>query len=331
VLVINISPLTPNQQIRRHFGAHGRVVSFEPQIDKQTGGALGIVLVKFSTHEEAKKCVERENGGKNIGLGTTLGIQSVQGEVLKVVFDDDDKTRLKAVLKELDNRKRREKEEIQKKKRDAEAAEKRKKDEEEKSKKEAEAAQLRRGKQATDPRHVPSTEPHHHSLPPRPDDASPVVPSNESRPPPSLVRARIMNSSANVRYSSRPTLAIHDHSSSSTPLHSHRGRSFDRSSDRHYRPNYHRDRYSPSRRLSRSRSRSPSPISRKPGHSSRYSSRQSQRDVVMAELKRNGHDYVSVEEYGGGGQLGGGNVKEEDVRKFFDGFKVDKVRPYFTF
>lgn len=259
-----------------------------------------------------------------------MGIQSVQGEELKVVFDTDDKKRLKAVLKELDDRKRREKEEVIKRKKDVETAEKRKKEEEEKAKKEAETVQSWRTRQSADPRSrptIPAPPPTRHPLPAHPGFTPTVLPPPDSRSPPSLVMARSMSSATHSRYSSRPTLALHDHSSAaSTPLHHHpRGRYHDRPSDRHYRA---RDRYSPSRRSSRSRSRtrSPSPVSRKPGQSSRFSSRQSQRELVLAEFKKNGHDYVSIEEYGGGGQLGGGNVKEEDVRKFFGGFKVDKVR-----
>lgn len=45
-----------------------------------------------------------------------------------------------------------------------------------------------------------------------------------------------------------------------------------------------------------------------------------------AELERNGNEYVTIEE-SGGGQLGS-HVKEEDVRRFFEGFKVDKVRTH---
>lgn len=41
------------------------------------------------------------------------------------------------------------------------------------------------------------------------------------------------------------------------------------------------------------------------------------------ELERNGNEYVTIEE-SGSGQLGS-RVKEEDVRHFFEGFKVDKV------
>ena len=47
-----------------------------------------------------------------------------------------------------------------------------------------------------------------------------------------------------------------------------------------------------------------------------------------AELERNGNEYVTIEE-SGGGQLGT-HVKEEDVRRFFEGFKVDKVRTLLT-
>lgn len=42
-----------------------------------------------------------------------------------------------------------------------------------------------------------------------------------------------------------------------------------------------------------------------------------------AELERNGNEYVTIEE-SGGGQLGS-HVKEEDVRRFFEGFKIDKI------
>jgi RNA recognition motif-containing protein len=126
-LAVNISPLTSNQQIRRHFAVHGRIVSFEPEIDKTTGGALGIVYIKFSTHEEAKLCVEKEHGGRSNGQGSTLSIQTVPGEELKVVLDDDAKSKLKAILRELDDRRRKEREAALNKKKEAEAEERRKK------------------------------------------------------------------------------------------------------------------------------------------------------------------------------------------------------------
>ena len=43
---------------------HGTITSFEPQIDKSSGGALGIVFIRYTSHDEAKKCVESEHGKK---------------------------------------------------------------------------------------------------------------------------------------------------------------------------------------------------------------------------------------------------------------------------
>lgn len=325
--MVNISPLTSNQQIRRHFAVHGRVISFEPEIDKTTGSALGIVYIKFSTHEEAKLCVEKEHGGRSNGQGSTLSIQTVPGEELKVVLDDDAKSKLKAVLRELDDRRRKERDAALNKKKEAEAEERRKKGEELTARKEAEEARRPRPSTQTDPRHRSILAPTRHPLPAHPGAAASTVPESKP-PPPALIRTRNLHSAS--RYSSRPTLSLHDHSSSSTPVHP-RGRPNDRYSGRS--SYYSRNRYSPRRysrshsrsySRSRSRSRSPSPISRKPGQSSRYLGRQSQREALDSELERNGNEYVTIEE-SGGGQLGT-HVKEEDVRRFFEGFKVDKVR-----
>ena len=46
----------------------------------------------------------------------------------------------------------------------------------------------------------------------------------------------------------------------------------------------------------------------------------------MVELKLNGYDHVRIEE----GQLSGGAAREEDVREFFGGFPVDRVRPHIS-
>jgi hypothetical protein len=78
VLITKLSPLTPNQQTRRHFGAYGTVVSFKPQIDKENGSALGIVFIKYNTHEEAKNCVAKENG-RRLGAASGLSFGSVSG------------------------------------------------------------------------------------------------------------------------------------------------------------------------------------------------------------------------------------------------------------
>lgn len=84
-------------------------MSFEPQIDKENGSALGIVYIKFQTHDEAKRCVERENGKKNSVLGVFPGAK-MENEELRVVFDGEG-VKLKAVLKELEERKKRERDE----------------------------------------------------------------------------------------------------------------------------------------------------------------------------------------------------------------------------
>ncbi|KAI0340456.1 hypothetical protein BDW22DRAFT_1486284 [Trametopsis cervina] len=332
VLVMNLSPLTPNSTIRRHFGSYGPVVSFEPQINKATGAALGIVLVRFSSNEEAKKCREREHGKRGTtGVGNELAI--AEGEELKVVLDGEGKL-LAAVMKELDAQRRRERDEKE-----------RKRKEEERRK-----ADASRNTPSTSSGNTPSSGPWRggshipgqssrigpyqstslrpngiikHPLPPMP---SPSVTANAiphthadpgqppafiRRPPPSLVRARMETSQAGP--SSRPFVRPlpQTHSSSSTPVHWR---------DRRHRPTYRRfDRGDED--SSAPPSRSPSPVSRRPGGLPR-SARQREHELVVEELARNGFDYVTLE--GHGSHLGG-TVREEDVRFFFKDFEVDKV------
>ncbi|KAI0752705.1 hypothetical protein C8Q80DRAFT_1267213 [Daedaleopsis nitida] len=115
VLVLGIPPLMPNQHIRRHFGAHGNIMSFEPQIDKSNGAALGIVSIRYATQEEAKKCVEFEHGKK-----LSLAIPGAgEGEELRVVMDREGKL-VKAVMAEIDNRRRQEREEKRKREKEKE-------------------------------------------------------------------------------------------------------------------------------------------------------------------------------------------------------------------
>ena len=47
--------------------------------------------------------------------------------------------------------------------------------------------------------------------------------------------------------------------------------------------------------------------------------REKEHDAVVDELAKNGKEHVKL-------PLMGGSVREEDVRVFFEGFKVDKVR-----
>ncbi|KDR74904.1 hypothetical protein GALMADRAFT_566958 [Galerina marginata CBS 339.88] len=110
ILLTQFSPLTPNHALRRHFSQHGPVLSFEAQIDKENGSALGILFVRYATHEEARRCVEREHGrrGGIMGMGG-VGLKLGEVEEWKVVLDGDG-GKLKAVLRELEDRKRRDRE-----------------------------------------------------------------------------------------------------------------------------------------------------------------------------------------------------------------------------
>jgi hypothetical protein len=47
--------------------------------------------------------------------------------------------------------------------------------------------------------------------------------------------------------------------------------------------------------------------------------REARREKVLEDLARNGMDHVRVEGVGGGG------VGEEEVKKFFEGFRIDQV------
>lgn len=106
VLVTNISPLTSQAQIRRYFAAHGTITAFENQIDSETGGALGIVYLRYSTHDDAKKCVEKENGKKPTSGGAGMIMAGDNGDEIRAVLDGQG-SRLAAVRKELEERKKR--------------------------------------------------------------------------------------------------------------------------------------------------------------------------------------------------------------------------------
>ncbi|KAI6132920.1 hypothetical protein EV401DRAFT_1848992 [Pisolithus croceorrhizus] len=295
VLVTNISPLTPTQYIRRAFARHGKITSFEPQIDMETGTALGILFIRYQNHEEAKQCVERANGKK---LSIVVGAS--EGEELKVVFDGQG-SRLKAVLKELDGRKKRAREEKRRKER------------------EAKATQVT-STPTSNSGHTPASNPNwrmNHSLPPRPAHiplsngrSSPSSHHRGKKPPLQLTLTKARTSNAfNDRFASlQEPVPSSTHSSSSTPVHV-RGRS-----------SY------PSQRHGRSRSprtRSPSPISRRPGHPS--SRHQNQREApsssVIEALTRNGFDHVRIDL--GSGAMG--SVHEDDVRAFVQDFKIESV------
>ncbi|KIK41867.1 hypothetical protein CY34DRAFT_805567 [Suillus luteus UH-Slu-Lm8-n1] len=295
VLIMNLSPLTPTQQIRRIFSAHGRISSFDPQIDMESGVALGIVFIRYQTHEEAKSCVERTHGKK---FGTGMGM--ADGEELKVVFDGEG-LKLKAVRKELEQQKHRGREEKRRKE------------------KEAKVPTLPPAPipapisipkaQTPSSTHTPiqpAWRPSH-QLPARPAH----IPYTNGRlsPPRSrraapVMKAKMMNSALSTRFPAVNDLAPMSSSSSSTPIHT-RGR-----------PSHHSSTHAPA-----PPSRSPSPISRRPGQGRHQQQREATSATVIDALAKNGFEHVRID-LTGGAMI---SIREEDVRAFFKDFKVDCV------
>ncbi|KAG2058022.1 hypothetical protein BDR06DRAFT_951156 [Suillus hirtellus] len=297
VLIMNLSPLTPTQQIRRIFSAHGKISSFDPQIDMESGVALGIVFIRYQTHEEAKSCVERTHGKK---FGTGMGM--ADGEELKVVFDGEG-LKLKAVRKELEQQKHRGREEKRRKE------------------KEAKVPTLPPAPipapisipkaQTPSSTHTPvqpAWRPSH-QLPARPAH----IPYTNGRlsPPRSrraapVMKAKMMNSALSTRFPVVNDLApmSSSHSSSSTPIHT-RGR-----------PSHHSSTHAPV-----PPSRSPSPISRRPGQGRHQQQREATSATVIDALAKNGFEHVRID-LTGGAMI---SIREEDVRAFFKDFKVDCV------
>jgi hypothetical protein len=291
---MNLSPLTPTQQIRRVFSAHGKITSFDPQIDMESGVALGIVSIRYQTHEEAKLCVERTHGKK---FGTGMGM--ADGEELKVVFDGEG-LKLKAVRKELEQQKHRGREERRRKE------------------KEAKVSTLPPAPipapisipkaQTPSSTHTPiqpAWRPSH-QLPARPAHIpytnGRLSPPRSRRAPP-VMKAKMMNSALSTRFPAVNDLAPMS-SSSSTPLHT-RGR-----------PSYHSSTHAPA-----PPSRSPSPISRRPGQGRHQQQREATSATVIDALAKNGFEHVRID-LTGGAMI---SIREEDVRAFFKDFKVDCV------
>lgn len=108
VLVAGIPPLTPNANIKRHLMQHGYLESFEPQIDPTNGAALGIVWAKFANTPGtpgsaiAKACIAKGHGKPATSIG---GIKTAGNSQLTVVMDADQKV-LKALLRQLNDRRK---------------------------------------------------------------------------------------------------------------------------------------------------------------------------------------------------------------------------------
>ena len=323
----------PNQQIRRHFGVHGTIASFEPQIDRSNGGSLGIVFMRYKTHEEAKKCVENENGKR-----LTLAVPGLgEGEELRVVFDGEGKL-LKAVMSEVDRRRR----------------EKLKREKEEKEKAAAQkptptssAGQTpvhannpwrttlrdggphRQQGQHAAPRSLPQNA----HLPMRPPVFTPMTLTrspaqhDSASPLPNGTPTGPRNGPARVR-KALPAIPFRARNIVPHPL-----RAVPAANIRppiHLFPNGIEagpvlpphmqfglsgvETPSPGPFPS---SRSPSPVSRRPQYG--RAKKNVDYDVIKAELAKNGFEHLAID-----GHVG--SVEEEDVEKFMAGFEVDKVR-----
>jgi hypothetical protein len=120
VLLTNIPPLTQTAVLRAHYRTYGSFVAFEWQIDQSNGAALGVLFVRFANAADATKCVKGEDGRRPVfGVGVVKTANGKNGtgqgdgddeSRLRAVLDGEGKV-LKAVLKELEARKNREREE----------------------------------------------------------------------------------------------------------------------------------------------------------------------------------------------------------------------------
>ncbi|KLO12494.1 hypothetical protein SCHPADRAFT_853807 [Schizopora paradoxa] len=338
VLIVGVPPLSQQAKLKSYFGKYGPIVAFEKEMDPVTGAALGIVTIQYATHEQARECIAKEDGkrysaGDGLGMAVGVGLSKGNEEPIKVVFDGEGK-KLKAVLAEVGERSKRDREE-----------------------KRRLQAMKERGEFGPASLHMNGPmQMNGHA------DAGPSRPARRQLPP-SLVRARRAIATYNENASPSPAPPLHpslplnplihanvniptslknnhnainassprSSSSSATPLHPLPARpvtsySFPRNFS-HARPHVQHQALATTTTDSTPRvSRSPSPEVH--GHSRAKKSdeqvkheRESDRIAILRELARNGKEHVWID----GVQLSGGAVTEDDVRRFFQQLKVEKV------
>ncbi|KAF9530539.1 hypothetical protein CPB83DRAFT_166065 [Crepidotus variabilis] len=95
ILITGINPFAGHGPLRHHFQQYGTIASFEPQQHPTQGGSLGVLYIKFATHDEARRCLDKENGRKNGLPGFAKRPNFV--EEWKVVFDGD-RSKLEALV-----------------------------------------------------------------------------------------------------------------------------------------------------------------------------------------------------------------------------------------
>ena len=293
-------------------------------------------------HEEAKRCVEKEHGRKG-GL-TSLVVKSGEVEEWKAVFDGEG-SKLKAVLKGLEDRKRREKEDKRREKEwgspfppngvvNAVAS-----GSSSASGKNGKADTPLSDKQSPAPRKVPNLPPHPRNSqqrdingrtthlrpdPPKDNSSSSRTPTGDSTPPKKndnkdIVEMKllaVLDPTTAALQKAREGLNTMEPGlpgSKTNPNTATRGRNM-QSKYEGYKAHT---------------SRSPSPMldALRPGAKS-VADREKDHQEVVRELVENGHDHVMIP----GGVQWMATVKDEDVTVFFEGFDLDKVRnPFYWY
>jgi histone-lysine N-methyltransferase SETD1 len=320
------------------------VISFEPQIDKENGSALGILFLKFATHEEAKRCVEKENGRKG-GLAS-FG-KSGDLEEWKAVLDGEG-SKLKAVLKGMEDRKRREKEDKRREKEwgppfppngvvnavasgSSSASGKNGKPDTPLSGKQSPA--VRKGSNLPpNPRNLQQRasdingRASHHSRPDPLKDAA----SSSSRPPTGDSTPQNIPDSKDNADSLKPQASVALDPTTAALQKARQGVNMMEpglpSSKSNSNAARGRNMQSKYEGYKAHTSRSPSPVldAPRPGAKS-VADREKDHQEVVRELAENGHDHVMIP----GGVQWMATVKDEDVMVFFEGFALDKVSDFF--
>ena len=356
VLVLGLPPLTTNAHLRTLFGRYGSMQNFEREIDRTNGAQLGILSIRYSTHEEARKCVAAEDrrffadsakaaGLPIMGLNNMTAGKKDDQEEMRVVLDGDGK-KLKAVLDEIEARRKAEKERKRMQSQGSSASQV----VPELNSTMAGKAGPSNASSGVKPPQAPHsthwTQPPQRSLnhgiaglPPRPsvmqgpkamvnDQAAKRLPASmwkaraQAAPRTSQLASPSLNGFPQDPSSSKGAPWMGRGSTESTPIPDVHPALRSRLGPWLSRAHALSQTQTPTQDSTPHTSRSPSPVSRRFGASSRLKEeRDAAHAVVMKELARNGYDHVRIDE----AQLSGGNVREEDIQAYFGGLKVDKV------
>ncbi|GJJ16178.1 hypothetical protein Clacol_010458 [Clathrus columnatus] len=104
ILVKGLNPLVLPNDIRAHFKKYGEISVFEQQIDKTTGGMLGVVWIKFDSHATATLALQKSHGKSLSGISAAANANAAQYK-MTVEFDGE-KERLNKFLKEKEDERR---------------------------------------------------------------------------------------------------------------------------------------------------------------------------------------------------------------------------------